>query len=313
MYLPSRHDPCPPLDRRWLRAGYLAEHRLDPSPEDDGWVRQAITFLFALTACPDEDARRRLGERMPAVSQAHSLRHVDPPLLRWVVEGRVLAREDFPTIARKCGLLPEAIAAYEALFFAVLSKLDAPSWIACQVIGRKLQTGMTEQDLDVLWRFAGYNYGPVMLDVLVHNTTSPLPPETPAEVAEVLAREAESLFARKRALAIQLLPITPETAPTVLNRPRTWDSSNSGRGEGRQQRKPPSPPFRPSPPACSQRWRLSSPARRARRGKRTGPTARLARRWKSWKPCCCRSVRPRAWQSERNAPSGLPRDRGCPC
>jgi hypothetical protein len=216
MYLPSRHDPCPPLDRRWLRAGYLVEHRLDPSPEDDAWVRQAITFLSALTACPDEDARRRLGERMPALAQAHALRQADPPLLRWVVEARVLAREDFPTIGRKCGLLPEAIAAYEALFFAVLDKLDAPGWIACQVIGRKLQTGMTEQDLDVLWRLAGYNYGPVMLDVLVHNTTNPLPPETPAEVAEVLVREAEALFARKRALAVQLLPITPQTAPTVL-------------------------------------------------------------------------------------------------
>jgi hypothetical protein len=216
MYLLSKHDPCPPLDRRWQRANYLVEHRLDPSPEDDGWVRQAITFLSALTACPDEDTRRRLGERMPALAQAHALRQADPPLLRWVVEARVLAREDFPTIGRKCGLLPEAIAAYEALFFAVLGKLDAPSWIACQVIGRKLQTGMTEHDLDVLWRFAGYNYGPVMLDALVHNTTSPLPPETPAEVAEALAREAESLFARKRALAVQLLPITPETAPTVL-------------------------------------------------------------------------------------------------
>src|SRR5262245_46753959 len=85
MFLRSRHDPCPPLDRRWRRANYLVEHRLDPSPEDDSWVRQGITFLSSQAACSDEDACRRLGERMPAVSQAYALRHVDPPLLRWAV------------------------------------------------------------------------------------------------------------------------------------------------------------------------------------------------------------------------------------
>jgi len=104
MFLFSKHDPCPPLDRRWRRANYLVETRLDPLPEDDSWVRQAITFLSSQTACSDEDARRRLAERTPAVSQAHTLRHVDPPLLRWAVEAYILSGESFDVIARKCAL-----------------------------------------------------------------------------------------------------------------------------------------------------------------------------------------------------------------
>jgi len=217
MFLFSKHDPCPPRDRRWLRAGYLVEERLAPSPVcDDDWVVQAVAFRSALAACRDEADRLSLAGTMPALFQAHAVSQADPPLLKWALEARLVAGEPFGEIARKCALLPEAVEAYEALFFSVVDKLDASTWIACQVFGQKIHFGLTEQDLDVLWRFAGYNFGPVMLDVLVHNTTSPLPPATPGEVAEVLAREAETLFARKRALAVQLLPITPQTAPAVV-------------------------------------------------------------------------------------------------
>src|SRR5262249_21743159 len=138
MYLPSKHNPCPPLDRRWLRAGYLVEHRLDPSPEDDRWVRQAITFLASQAACPDDDACHRLGERMPAVSQAYALRRLDPPLLRWAIEAYILSGESFDVIARKCALTTEAVEAYEALFFSVLDRLNADTWVMCVVIGSKI-------------------------------------------------------------------------------------------------------------------------------------------------------------------------------
>jgi hypothetical protein len=151
MYLPSRHNPCEPLDRRWLRADHLFKNSHRPSPEfDDSWVNQAIAFMSALAACSNDIDRQKLSEAMPAVFQAYTLFHAQPPLLRWATEARILAREDFNTIGRKCLLLPEAVEAYEQLFFCVLDRLEASTWVACNVIGPKAHTGLTAQDLDVL-------------------------------------------------------------------------------------------------------------------------------------------------------------------
>jgi hypothetical protein len=216
MYLLSKHDPCPPLDRRWLRAGHLAEHRLDLSPEDDGWVRQAVAFLSSLAACSDEAARHRLGERMPAVSQAHALRQADPPLLRWAVEAYILSGEPFDLIAKKCALLTEAVEAYEALFFSVLDRLHAATWVLCVVIGSKIQYGLTEQDLDVWWRFIGHAHGPLLLDKVIQRTLERSRPTTPELLDATLARDAEALFLDKKLLATHLLPVSPETALQVL-------------------------------------------------------------------------------------------------
>jgi hypothetical protein len=217
MFLASPHDPLQPLDRRWLRAGYLVEHDLPPSPRhDDAWVERAVAYRRALAACGDDEDRLRLAERMPAVAQAHALRLADPPLLRWAVEARILAREPFETIAWKCALSPEGVEAYERLFFNVIDKLDASSWIACQVIGPRIHHGLGEQDLDVLWRFVGYTYGPVALEAFLYGTVGLPRPASADEAAAVLARDAEALFARRKLVATHLLPVTPETAAQVL-------------------------------------------------------------------------------------------------
>src|SRR5262245_23146483 len=195
MYLHSLHDPYQPLNRRWLRAAYLVERGQRPSPvHDDGWVERAVSFRAALGGCHDEADRLRLAEEQPAIFEAHALYHADPPLLRWAVEARILAREPFADIARKCGLLAEAVEAYEALFFCVLDKLGADTWVVCQVIGPKIFHGLMERDLDAWWKVVGYGLGPVALDALLHGTLASPQPQTAEEVGEALAREAESLF-----------------------------------------------------------------------------------------------------------------------
>src|SRR5262245_11976164 len=216
MFLFSRHDPCPPSDRRWRRAGHLVETGQRPSPEHDGrWVEQATTYRSALAACLDEADCLRLAGTMPALFQAHCVSQANPPLLKWALEARLVAGEPFGEIARKCALLPEAVEAYEALFFSVVDKLDASTWIACRVLGARSFTGMTERDLDIWWKVVGYGLGPVALDSLLHAPGFPRP-ETPADIDEALARAAGTLFRWKRLLAAYLLPVTPETALQVL-------------------------------------------------------------------------------------------------
>src|SRR5262249_37443469 len=175
-------------------------------------------YRSALAACRDEADRQRLADEMPVIGQAHALFNstADPPLLRWAIEARVLAREDFPTIARKCALITEAVEAYARLYFDVLDKLNAETWVMCAVIGSKIHHGLTEKDLDVWWRFIGYAHGPVVLDKVIHRTLELSRPTTPELLDAVLTRDTESLFLDKKLLATHLLPVTPETALQVL-------------------------------------------------------------------------------------------------
>ena len=217
MYLPRRGNPFEPVDRRWLRSNHLAGQ---PRPRwhrtDDRWVRLAVTYIRALNRCRGERQRRRLAERMPALHLAHAIHQADPPLLRWAVEARILAAEDFDSIARKCGTTAEAIECYEAMFFSVLDKLRARTYIICQVIGRKIHHGLSEDDLDVIWKFFGYVGGPLLLDSLIDGFTAQPRPESQEQVDPFLAKDARSTLLRKLALAARVLPVTPETALPIL-------------------------------------------------------------------------------------------------
>lgn len=217
MFLHSPHDMHEPLDRRWLRAGWLLENGLAPMPrEDDAWVDQAFHFRSALARCRGEPDRLALAAAMPAVYEAHALHQAEPPLLRWAVEARILSGELFGDIARKCGLLADAVEAFEKLFFAVVDKLHAETWIVCQVIGMKAFVGMTEHDLGVWWKMLGHALGPLVLDIVVHGTTGLPRPQTATELNEALATAASDLLSLKEFHATHVLPVTPANALEIL-------------------------------------------------------------------------------------------------
>jgi hypothetical protein len=217
VYLPNPYNPAEPLDRRWLRAQHLFQRGSCLSPvHDDHWVGQAVAFLAALAGCRDDEDHAKLAEEMPAVYQAHALHGADPPLLRWAVEARILAREPFDVIARKCGLLAEAVEAFEAIFFSVVDKLHADTWVACNLMGEKAFHGLTEQDLGVWWKMAGYGLGPLVLDRLIHVLPRQTEPVTPEQLDGALDHHTAAQLLDKRLLAAYLLPVTPATAAQVL-------------------------------------------------------------------------------------------------
>jgi len=219
MFPPSPHNPFFDLNWRWRRATFLAgQAEPDWHALDDVWVQRAVAFATALGQCRNETDRERLASEMPAIYQAHAVFNSadDPPLLRWVLEARILANEPFEDIGRKCGLLPGAVEAFEQLFFSLRERLHADSWVICRVVGPKAFFGMTEKDVGVWLKIVGYSLGPLALDSLLLHTPGFPRPETPAEIDEALAREAGTLFRWKRLLASHLLPVTPETAFQVL-------------------------------------------------------------------------------------------------
>jgi hypothetical protein len=212
---PSPRDPFLALDHRWRAARACVEQGRPPAACDDPWVRQAVRYLAERGDRPGPGDLARLGEQMPAVSQAFDLHQADPPHLRWVIEARTLSGESFDAIARKCGLLPEAIEMYAKLFYDVIDMLGADTWVMCQAVGPRLFRGMTEQDLDVWWKLLGYCFGPLMLDTLIDHSDGLPRPADDGELAAALDRGAEAVFRGKKLLAAHLLPVTPETAPQV--------------------------------------------------------------------------------------------------
>jgi hypothetical protein len=227
MFPPSPHDPFRPLDFRWRAARDCVEHGRPPAACDDRWAREAARFLAERGDRPGPEALTRLAERMPAVSQAHDLHKADPPHLRWAVEARVIAGEPFDTIACKCGLLPEAVELYEKLFFSVADMLGADTWVMCQAVGPRAFRGMTEQDVDIWWKLLGYCFGPLMLDKVIHHSAGLPRPAEAEQLAAALDRDAEALFRGKKLLAAHLLPVTPETAPQVLQLAAEVDEAGS--------------------------------------------------------------------------------------
>jgi hypothetical protein len=217
MYLFSEANPFAPLDRRWRQAAWLIDQGQPlSSAQFDPWVEQAVAYQTALHACQDEVAREHLAREMPDIDQALAVYQAKSPLLRWAVEARILAKESFDEIARKCNLLPETVEAYEALFFAVADKLGADTWVVCNVIGAKAFTGLTADDLDVLWKMIGFAFGPVMLDAFIHGNLGVDEPATAEEIDQVLSQQTKSLLLRKEAIATHVLPVTPKTAPRII-------------------------------------------------------------------------------------------------
>jgi hypothetical protein len=212
---PTPRDPFLPLDSRWIAARACVEQGRPPAACDDPWVREAARFLAERGDRPGPGDLARLAEELPAVAQAFDLRQADPPHLRWAVEARLLAGESVDVVARKCALLPGAVEMYERLFFAVADMLGFDTWVVCEAIGPKAFRGMTEQDLGVWWKLIAFSLGPLMLDKVLHSLGQPRP-EDDEQLAAALDRDAEALFRGKKLLAAHLLPVTPETAPQLL-------------------------------------------------------------------------------------------------
>jgi hypothetical protein len=159
--------PARPVDARWSAAvdrvrrgtGLGAAHT-------DAWVDRATRYVLALLPCQTESDRERVGREYPDLDAAFRLHADKDKLRRGLVQGRLLAGQTVEAVAAACGLTPGAVRAYESLFFEVGGKLDAGGYIVCQALGEKHLGDKTEEDVDAVLRWAGYNRGPAVLDAL---------------------------------------------------------------------------------------------------------------------------------------------------
>jgi len=153
-----------PVDRRWQ----VATRTLEDAGcarvfRRDAWTQRARDYLLALQRCHTDAERDALATTMPDLDAAYRL-HAGDRLTRATVEGLLLARQSVEQVAAECGLTPAAVAAYAALFFDVLGKLDAVEYILINALGGNIWDGsLTEADGDVFVRLLGYQGGPILL------------------------------------------------------------------------------------------------------------------------------------------------------
>ena len=128
-------DPFALPDCRWQQAGRIAAGELPHRHGLDDALKAAIAYRRRELGDASPGRRRRPGPHDAAISAALELRQADGPVA-WEARARILAGQSDAEIAARCGLTPECIAWYAALFFDVRPKLKAFAYIVARVIGR---------------------------------------------------------------------------------------------------------------------------------------------------------------------------------
>lgn len=171
------HSPFRRPAWRWNLARDYARRGLHDRAEFPGWLVETVDFLRA----------HRLGKRtaridhltscFPDLSKAFDLAREKTPR-RWQVEARLLAGQTSEEIAHRCDLPAAVVENFEIVFFNVRDRLEARDWVVCSLIGSPVWQGFGPDDIRRLWRFAGYFWGPVFLDVVIA-VTGPKPEVLP--------------------------------------------------------------------------------------------------------------------------------------
>lgn len=225
----SARNPFRPVHWRWERSGLAVDGSLPLSRRrDDEWTRRAAKFRRRLFKCKDAFDQGCLSEEMPDLYWAYRLWDVvkydaeDQSQdyrcgVRYEVEARILAGEDDAAIARRTGLQPEDVLAFERVFFCVRDDLDRTTYIFHQVLGPAVQRGLYAREWDLLWKLYGYMRGPAMLDFMIsafQNWRSRTPD---ADVLRQLEADQAGMLLRQATITTQTFRINSETQGDVVN------------------------------------------------------------------------------------------------
>jgi len=141
-----------------------------------------------------------------------------PPVARAEMEARILAREDTPAVARKCGLAEEVVDTYHDLFFDLRPKLDCSSYVVCQILGDPSRV-IEESDRARLLKLLAYFGGPHVLDELLWYYRTP-PKDVPLRLKHLSLAELKEMrrWVNVR-LFIRIFTYQPETDAEKIRYP----------------------------------------------------------------------------------------------
>lgn len=215
-------NPLRPPDWRWSRAAKLSRGEVYSRLADDKWTKSAARVLSELQQ-PHPRITRLLSGKNVHIYMAHKVATEHAPAyaqLRAEIDARILGGVSNYTLSRLTGLTPEAIEAYEALFFDVRSRLSRSTFILHFIIGSHLLKSVTEHQYATLWKLLGYYTGPRYLDIFISGFDN-------RSLLDGLSLTAgmDKIISDKRrqkAIAAALtVNINPLTAETII---KSWDA-----------------------------------------------------------------------------------------
>jgi len=158
--------------------------------------------------CPDWPASH-FAPRRSALQAAVSLLF-DSALTRAEIEARLLADQSCEKVAEQMQILPVVVSVFEAFFFCVRPRLRQLSWIWQIVLNPINKFGVyANDDIPLLWKVYGYNYGPLVVDLLTQSLSHA---QLQAQGLDgYLNDEVPIPFEMKLAIACARLPL-PQTA-----------------------------------------------------------------------------------------------------
>ena len=195
-------------DWRWQLSGYVVQQRYTPSPErlSDNYFHLCCTLRRG-----KERENQVRGSRCYNTNYNGKLRSItlalgfynDDSLLKTELEARLLANEDYKSIARKLGTTPKVITTYERCFFNVADRLDSPSYITHRVIGKEIHFGATSRTFQAIWRLYGYWAGPAVVDALAHAYSQDVRPTTQDGVDSLFRADFDRQLTMKAAMYLR--------------------------------------------------------------------------------------------------------------
>ena len=200
-------SPLRPADRRWQLASVLAGHPDAPRRYfRDRHVVAACKFLRSRESSPAAP----IASKWQPLAAALEL-YQSNTMTGDILEARILAGEDTPTIARKCGLYAAVIDTYHDVFFDVRSVLGCTSHINHMVL-RAYELTDPEKDQPRLLKLFAYQGGPYVLDDLLMRYFWKPKPVIPLSFAALSQAEIEKsrLWIQIRVL-ILLLTFQPRS------------------------------------------------------------------------------------------------------
>jgi hypothetical protein len=231
----SASDPLRPPGWRWERVTQvLCGHSQLSRRRDDEWIRRAVKFRRRRAQCYTPAALAALAEDDYPVYYAHELFHATAGLdkdaardnalglLRYAVEARVLARSTPAEIGERSGISPEAVAAYEALFYDIRSRLHQGDWITAYVMTPAVHRGLSSRDYDLLWKLMARYLGVHVLDAYIATFSGGEKQVAKDDVDKALMETQSSKLVRLATTTTQTARITTENQCEILAIYHQW-------------------------------------------------------------------------------------------
>ena len=219
----AANNPFRPADWRWQRAREIeAGTGLPTTKRRDGlagykWIKRACKFLSQLSSCTHEWERTAVAEQHPGIFWAHYAWSSMTNPQKHSIEAHILARGDNAFISEYCGVSPDIVEAYEALFFNVREKLENKGYILHCVIGPAIQRGLSEREFDLLWKLYGYFLGPHIVTALESKFANPVWCGTKEAVSAAVLDDAIGTLKLKAALAAKTVNVNQHTQLALMD------------------------------------------------------------------------------------------------